>query len=75
MAYKNDWSHLHAAGLPSFPETVDVLLETVDVRVLGLVLPGLLDSRSDSLNILLQLVNQRLQRKAKRFPEYQPPGK
>ena len=57
--------YLHAARLPSFPEPVDVLLQAVDIWVLGLVLPRLLDSWADRFHVFAQLIDQVLQKRRK----------
>ena len=53
-------SHLHAAVAPSLGHPVDILLESVNIRVLSHLGPGLLHGWSHVLHILHQLVNQNL---------------
>ena len=53
-------SHLHAAVAPSLGHPVHILLESVNIRVLGHLGPGLLHGWPHVLHILHQLVNQNL---------------
>ena len=61
-------SYLHAAVAPSLGHPVDILLESVNIRVLGHVGPGLLHGGPHVLHILHQLVNQNLRGRNMCYP-------
>ena len=63
LARSESLNNLHAAVAPPLGHPVDILLKTVNIRVLGHVWTSLFHSRSDMLHILNQLVDQALQEK------------
>ena len=63
LARSESLNNLHAAVAPALGHPVDILLKTVNIRVLGHVWTSLFHSRSDMLHILNQLVDQALQEK------------